>query len=89
MTIRNESSNETVDIVVIGAGASGGAATAWLAESGFKVKCLEQGYWQDSSKYASASEDYEFEMLTNWAPDPNVRQRAEDYPVNDSNSPVT
>ena len=45
MTIRNESSNETVDILVIGAGASGGAATAWLAEAGFKVKCLEQGYW--------------------------------------------
>jgi len=89
MNTQNATSEETVDILVIGAGASGGAATAWLAEAGFKVKCLEQGYWQDPSKYASASKDYEFEMLTNWAPDPNKRQRDEDYPVNDSDSPVT
>ena len=89
MFTSKDSSQKPVDILVIGAGASGGAATAWLAEAGFNVKCLEQGFWQDPSKYASASEDYEFEMLTNWAPDPNVRQRDEDYPVNDSNSPVT
>ncbi|NQW19345.1 MAG: GMC family oxidoreductase [Chloroflexi bacterium] len=89
MTISNDTSQKIVDILVIGAGASGGAAAAWLAEAGFSVKCLEQGYWQDPSKYASASKDYEFEMLTNWAPDPNVRQRDEDYPVNDSNSPIT
>ena len=73
MTGNNSSAEETVDILVIGAGASGGAATAWLSEAGFKVKCLEQGYWQDPSKYASASPDYEFEMMTNWSIDPNIR----------------
>ena len=85
----NGSGSDAVDILVIGAGASGGAVSAWLSESGFKVMCLEQGYWQDPSKYASASPDYEFEMMTNWAIDPNVRQRDEDYPVNVSDSPVT
>ena len=64
--IRTVTSNDdVVDILVIGAGASGAASTAWLSEAGFNVKCLEQGYWQDPSKYASASPDYEFEMLTN------------------------
>ena len=89
MTSLKSTSEETVDILVIGAGASGAAATAWLSEAGFNVKCLEQGYWQDPSKYASASTDYEFEMLTNWSIDPNKRQLDVDYPVNDSNSPVT
>ena len=88
--IRKVTSNDdVVDILVIGAGASGAASTAWLSEAGFNVKCLEQGYWQDPSKYASASPDYEFEMLTNWAIDPNKRDLDVDYPVNDSNSPVT
>ena len=89
MNSSKTTSEETVDILVIGAGASGAAATAWLSEAGFNVKCLEQGYWQDPSKYASASTDYEFEMLTNWSIDPNKRQLDVDYPVNDSNSPVT
>lgn len=84
-TARNE---ETVDVLIIGAGASGAAAAAWLSEAGFAVLCLEQGFWQDPSKYASASPDYEFEMLTNWAIDPNKRQRREDYPINVENSPV-
>ena len=89
MTSSTTTSSDTVDILVIGAGASGAAATAWLSEAGFNVKCVEQGYWQDPSKYASASPDYEFEMLTNWSIDPNKRQLDVDYPVNDSNSPVT
>jgi choline dehydrogenase-like flavoprotein len=89
MTSDHGSKDMTVDVLIIGAGASGGAAAAWLSEAGFKVMCLEQGYWQDPSKYASASPDYEFEMLTNWSVDPNKRQRNEDYPINVDNSPVT
>jgi choline dehydrogenase-like flavoprotein len=79
---------DAVDVLIIGAGASGSAVTAWLSESGFSVMCLEQGFWQNPSKYASASPDYEFEMITNWSIDPNVRQRNEDYPINVSDSPV-
>ena len=89
MTSNKGSREDTVDVLVIGAGASGAAATAWLSEAGFKVKCLEQGFWQDPSKYASTSPDYEFETLTNWSIDPNKRQRDEDYPINVSDSPVS
>ena len=83
-----EPGGDAVDILVIGAGASGGAVAAWLSEAGFSIVCLEQGYWQDPSEYASASPDYEFEMMTNWSIDPNVRRRDEDYPINVSESPV-
>ena len=89
MTSNHGSKNTTVDVLIIGAGASGAAAAASLSEAGFKVKCLEQGFWQDPSKYASASADYDFEMLTNWSVDPNKRQLDEDYPINIDNSPVT
>ena len=88
-TGNEKASRGVVDILLVGAGASGGAVAAWLAEAGFSIVCLEQGYWQDPSKYASASPDYEFEMITNWSIDPNVRQRDEDYPINVSESPVT
>ena len=88
-TGNEKASRGVVDILVVGAGASGGAVAAWLSEAGFSIVCLEQGYWQDPSKYASASPDYEFEMITNWSIDPNVRQRDEDYPINVSESPVT
>jgi choline dehydrogenase-like flavoprotein len=37
--------DETVDVLIIGAGASG-AAVAWsLAETRMKILCLEQGDW--------------------------------------------
>jgi len=88
-TGNEKASRGVVDILVVGAGASGAAVAAWLSEAGFSIVCLEQGYWQDPSKYASASPDYEFEMITNWSIDPNVRQRDEDYPINVSESPVT
>ena len=88
-TSREKTSSDVVDILVVGAGASGGAVAAWLSEAGFSIVCLEQGYWQDPSKYASASPDYEFEMMTNWSIAPNVSQRAEDYPINVPESPVT
>ena len=37
------SNNGTVDALVIGAGASGGAFSWSLANAGFDVMCLEQG----------------------------------------------
>ena len=45
--------SEKVDVLVIGAGASG-AAFAWkLAKSGMKVMCLEQGDWINPSTAVS------------------------------------
>jgi choline dehydrogenase-like flavoprotein len=44
-------SDETVDVLIVGAGASG-AALAWsLAETRMNILCLEQGDWMDPAKY--------------------------------------
>lgn len=85
----DRSNGEIADVLVVGAGASGAAAAAWLSEAGFRVVCLEQGRWQDPDSYATKDPDYEFRMMTDWSIDPNVRRREEDYPINVSDSPVT
>jgi choline dehydrogenase-like flavoprotein len=77
------------DVLIVGAGASG-AAVAWsLAEAGFKVVCLEQGGWVQPAEMPHHQEDWELRRLTDFNPDPNVRQRPEDYPVNDAASTFT
>ena len=49
--------NEIVDVLIIGAGASG-AAVAWsLADTRMKILCLEQGDWMKPSEYPSAGRD--------------------------------
>ena len=74
------------DALIIGAGASG-AAVAWrLASSGLRVVCLEQGDWVDPRRMAALGLDWEDRRLTDFHPDPNVRQLPADYPINDSAS---
>src|SRR3954447_13346794 len=74
------------DVLIIGAGASG-AAVAWrFAAAGLRVTCLEQGDWVDPRSLAANGPDWEIRRLTNYHPDPNVRQLPADYPVNDSAS---
>jgi choline dehydrogenase-like flavoprotein len=47
--------NDPVDVLIIGAGASG-AAVAWsLAETKMHVLCLEQGDWMNPANYPSAA----------------------------------
>ena len=79
---------DKVDVLVIGAGASGGALVWSLAEAGFDVMCLEQGGWVESSQYPTAEEDWEIHRQTDFNPDPNYRSLAEDYPVNNTESPI-
>ena len=82
------SENDRVDVLVIGAGASG-AAFAWsLAEAGIDVMCLDQGGWLDPASYPSTQDDWEIRRQTDFNPDPNFRRLPEDYPVNDSDSPI-
>jgi choline dehydrogenase-like flavoprotein len=74
------------DVVIIGAGASG-AAVAWsLSSAGYKVVSLEQGGWVDPRSLPHWQADWELRRLTDFNPDPNVRRRAEDYPVNEADS---
>jgi choline dehydrogenase-like flavoprotein len=77
------------DVLIVGAGASG-AAVAWsLASAGFRVVCLDQGDWVDPTTLPAYGDDWELRRLTDFNPDPNVRQLPEDYPVNSAESTYT
>jgi choline dehydrogenase-like flavoprotein len=77
------------DVLIIGAGASG-AVVAWsLAQAGLRVVCLEQGDWVDPRTYAHGRPDWERRRQTDWAKDPNVRARPEDYPLDNRDTPIT
>jgi len=80
--------NQPVDVLIIGAGASG-AAVAWsLAETKMHILCLEQGDWMTPSSYPSAGRDWEQRQLGEFHYSPNRRARETDYPVNDNASPI-
>ena len=75
-------SNEPVDVLIIGAGASG-AAVAWsLADTRMRILCLEQGDWVNSANYPSAGPGYETRQ--DFAIRPNDRRL--DIPVTDNNT---
>lgn len=76
------------DILVIGAGASGAAASWRLATQGFRVVCLEQGGWVDPRSVPTLHDDWERRRVGPWHPNPNIRRNAADYPVDDSQSPI-
>lgn len=78
-----------VDVLIIGAGASG-AAFAWsLADTRMNILCLEQGDWMDPATYPSTGNDWDARAQGDFALSPNTRRRSEDYPVNDSASPIS
>jgi choline dehydrogenase-like flavoprotein len=79
---------ETVDVLIVGAGASG-AALAWsLAETRMNILCLEQGGWMKPDDYPPTSDGWELHSLSDFHLSPNARKRPEDYPVNDSESVI-
>ena len=80
--------DDIVDVLIIGSGASG-AAVAWsLAGTRMKILCLEQGDWMKQSDYPSNGRDWEARRYTDFDISPNRRARETDYPVNDDNSPM-
>jgi len=80
--------DETVDVLIIGAGAAG-AAFAWsLADTRMRIVCLEQGDWMDPASYPSTRTDWEMQTFGAFGLSPNGRGRREDYPVNDDDSPI-
>ncbi len=81
-------SEGAADVLVIGAGASGAVATRVLAEAGMKVVCLEQGDWVSPDEFFGHTPDWELTSQKIWHPNPNVRGRPDDYPVNTEESDV-
>jgi len=80
--------NDIVDVLIIGAGASG-AAVAWsLAETKMRIVCLEQGEWMKPGSYPSTRRDYEARSDGQFAISPNQRKRDTDYPINEDNSAI-
>ncbi|MDD9941900.1 MAG: GMC family oxidoreductase [Myxococcales bacterium] len=80
--------NDPVDVLIVGAGASG-AAFAWsLAETRMNILCLDQGGWMKPSDYPSNHLDYEVRGFREFSSDPNVRKLPVDYPINAAESPI-
>ena len=80
---------EPADVVIIGAGASGGVVARRLAEAGFSVVCVEQGDWHDKAEFRGAHLDWELTARKQWATSPNIRGLPEDYPIVEDDSPVS
>ena len=80
--------NDPVDVLIIGAGASG-AAMAWsLADTRMHILCLEQGDWMNPSEYPSTGVDWESRAFSEFSISPNQRKRDTDYPINEKDSAI-
>ena len=80
---------DIVDVLIIGAGASG-AVIAWsLSKTGMKIVCLEQGDWPNFSTYPSTGRDWESRLWGDYNVNPNQRKLDADYPINVENSPIS
>jgi choline dehydrogenase-like flavoprotein len=79
---------DRVDVVIIGAGASGGAVAWSLAETKMRIVCLEQGDWVKPTDYPSNGRDWEARAQADFHYNPNRRARETDYPINEDDSPV-
>ncbi len=80
--------SEPADVLIVGAGASGGVVARRLAEAGIGVVCLEQGDWPDRATYRGAEPDWELTARKQWSSSPNIRRAPSDYPVDVSESDV-
>ena len=81
--------DDRTDVLVIGAGAAGGAVAWRLASAGIGVVCLEQGDWVKPHDYPHWQADWELHRHTDWSAEPNVRGLPQDYPVNDQASAIS
>ena len=84
----HEQASEIADVLVVGAGAAGAVIVNELAQTGYRVVCLEQGDWTRRTEFTGATPGWELAAQRAWHPNPNVRRRPADYPVDVSESDV-
>ena len=80
--------HSNIDVIIVGAGAAGGAAAYRLASAGIRVVCIEQGDWHASDDLPATLEDWEILRQTRWNPNPNIRREAFDNRIDDSESAI-
>lgn len=81
--------HRNTDVLIIGAGASGGVAARRLSQAGLTVRILEQGRWPDRGAFRGAEDDWELTYRKQWSADPCVRRLPEDYPINSDGADIT
>ena len=81
--------NDTPDVLIIGAGATGSAAAWSLSQSNISVMCLDQGDWVNPSQYRTSETDWELSRWSDFHPDPNHRSLSADYPIDNDDSPIS
>ena len=72
---------DKVDILIVGAGASGAAAAWNLSKSGYKIVCLEQGPILNSKSYSFNQPKWEKLKQKEFNINPNIRKLKSDYPI--------
>ena len=78
-----------IDILIIGAGASGAAAAWNLSKSKLKIACFEQGDFINKEHFSKENFNWEYLRYTKYDVNPNLRKFKSDYPINDDNSPIS
>ena len=79
---------DPVDVLTIGAGASG-AAVAWnLADTRMRILCIEQGGLQDQQSFPTTGWNWEARRTGDFALSPNQRSLPENYQINNDASPI-
>jgi choline dehydrogenase-like flavoprotein len=79
---------DRAEVLIVGAGASGGVMARRLARAGVKVVCLEQGQWHDLTEFPAPRPEFELLARKQWSGSSNIRDLAEDYPVNEDESDI-
>jgi choline dehydrogenase-like flavoprotein len=80
--------DSVADVLVIGAGPSGGIVSYILSQAGLNVVCLEQGDWVSSSDFPTSRPEWELLIQRRWAHHPGERDVAADYPTEVSESDI-
>ncbi|MFA5266011.1 MAG: GMC family oxidoreductase [Opitutaceae bacterium] len=78
-----------VDVLIIGAGATGAAAAWNLSDCGLRVLCLEQGGRMEAMSFPTSRVDWEALRYGAFSVNPNIRKGKADYPINDADSPIS